>query len=620
MRPLLETLMARTLPRLQTPRQILNRIKANLRAIASAVAGEHARALHAAKKASSPRRSLAEVRAMYVPSGDEREISPKTTDGTPSNGLLQATTKRFGFGSLAVVVLCTLLASASDPAVAQLVDRVKAPNVANEGIAKSLQQQVGADRGNWMTPQSSAFIIARDPFRAIRRGRQLFQRKFALVEGQGSLTNDGRGDVGVNLAIGAGMADSCAACHGRPRGAAGFGGDVATRPDSRDAPHLFGLGLKEMLADEITSDLRVLRTQALAGARQSGARVHVTLTSKGVLYGSLIAMPDGTVDTSRIRGVDPDLRVRPFFAHGGKISIREFIVGALNDEMGLQAVDPELAAAKAGGRMVTPSGMVLDGTLDLLEGPPAADANEDPDHDGISNEVPQSLVDYLEFYLLNYFRPATYKSTHSVNQGRDLFDRIGCSGCHIADLRLQRDRRVADVETVYDAERGLFNNLFATASALFMSVSDGSIHPPIKQPKLEPFDVKNIFTDFKRHDLGPNFHERNYDGSTRREFMTTPLWGVGSTAPCGHDGRSINLTEVILRHGGEAQRARDAFAGLSNQRQANVIDFLNSLVLFPPDDTASNLNPGDRNAPGFPQYGHGNIRLPALFNDPGDPE
>jgi len=26
-------------------------------------------------------------------------------------------------------------------------------------------------------------------------------------------------------------------------------------------------------------------------------------------------------------GVDSDLRVRPFFAHGGTISIREFVVG-----------------------------------------------------------------------------------------------------------------------------------------------------------------------------------------------------------------------------------------------------------------------------------------------------
>ena len=193
-------------------------------------------------------------------------------------------------------------------------------------------------------------------------------------------------------------------------------------------------------------------------------------------------------------------------------------------------------------------------------------------------------------------------------------------GCHVADLPLARDRRVADVETVYDAERGHFNRLFATAKPLFRAVDDGTVHPALKQANLEAFAVRNIYTDFKRHDLGPNFHERNYDGSIQREFMTTPLWGVGTTAPYGHDGRSINLAEVILRHGGEAQPARDAFAGLPDVQQAAIVDFLNSLVLFPPDDTASNLNPGDRNAAGFPQNGHGNIRLPALFNDPMDPE
>src|SRR5688500_17874548 len=138
------------------------------------------------------------------------------------------------------------------PALGQLVDRTLAPNTANEGIAKSLQDQVGAGRGDWTTPGSSSFIIARDPFRAIRRGRQLFQRKFRRAEGHGPLAGDGEGNVETNLAIGAGLADSCASCHGRPRGSAGFGGDVVTRPDSRDAPHLFGLGLKEMLADEIT--------------------------------------------------------------------------------------------------------------------------------------------------------------------------------------------------------------------------------------------------------------------------------------------------------------------------------------------------------------------------------
>jgi Di-haem oxidoreductase, putative peroxidase len=524
--------------------------------------------------------------------------------------------KAYGMASVAAVALL----STQDPAIAQLIDRTKAPNVAGEGIAKSLAQQIGIDRGDWMTPDSSSFIIARDPFRAIRRGRQLFGRKFAFEDGQGPLSGDGRGDLNVNLAIGAGLADSCAACHGRPRGSAGVGGDVATRPDSRDAPHLFGLGLKEMLADEITGDLRELRSQAIAQAQASNAPVTAQLTSKGISYGALTALPNGSVDTSRVAGVDRDLRVRPFFAHGGKISIREFVVGALNDEMGLQAVDPELAAAKAGGRMVTLSGMVLDGTLDQLEGPPATRADEDPDQDGMSNEIPQSLVDYLEFYLLNYFKPATYRTTPASSRGRHLFERLECDSCHVADLQIRRDRRVADVETVYDPERGLFNHLFATAAPLFDTVDDRSGYPPIKQAKLQPFTVRNIFTDFKRHDLGPNFYERNYDGSMRREFMTTPLWGVGTTAPYGHDGRSINLREVILRHGGEAQRSREAFARLPANQQELIVEFLNTLVIFPPDDTASNLNPGDRNAAGFPQFGHGSIRLPVLFNDPSDPE
>lgn len=134
---------------------------------------------------------------------------------------------------------------------AQLIDKTRNPNAAGAGIAKSFAQQIGVGTGNWTTPDSSSFIIHRDPFRAIRRGRQLFQRKFLRPEGQGPIAADSIGNIVDNLQFGAGMADSCAACHGRPRGSGGFGGDVVTRPDSRDAPHLFGLGLKEMLADEI---------------------------------------------------------------------------------------------------------------------------------------------------------------------------------------------------------------------------------------------------------------------------------------------------------------------------------------------------------------------------------
>jgi len=508
---------------------------------------------------------------------------------------------------------------------AQLPDKTVTPNSANVGINKSFAEQAGAGRGDVMTLASSMFVIKRDPFRAIRRGRQLFQRKYTRLQGIGPLSGDGTGNIETNLAIGAGLVDSCAGCHGRPRGAAGFGGDVVTRPDSRDAPHLFGLGLKEMLADEITSDLRAIRQQAVDDALKSPSNhtVSKALTSKGINYGAISATRRGTnvdVDTSQVTGVDPDLRVRPFFAHGGTISIREFIVGAWNAEMGLQAVDPELAAAHSGTTITTPSGMVLDGARDKIESPPATSALEDPDGDGVANEIPTSIVDFMEFYLLNYFKPATYEQTPDVIAGREKFQEIGCAQCHIANLQLNRDRRVADLETVYDPLNGIFNRLFATASVLFTPQDDGSGFPALKRSSNQPFLVKNIFTDFKRHDLGRDFYERNYDGTIRQEFLTAALWGVGTSAPYGHDGRSLNLREVILRHGGEALRARDEFAALSSGNQNRLLEFLGSLVIFPPDDTASNLDPGDRNATFFPQFGHGSVKLNVLFNNPSDVE
>jgi hypothetical protein len=520
-----------------------------------------------------------------------------------------------GKRSLWAAALALVAAAASTaPVFGQLIDRNKAPNTVGEGISRPLigspyPSQVGEGRSgeDW---NASSNVIALDPFRAIRRGRQLFQRKFTRLEGVGPITGDGSGNIDGDGSIGAGLADSCAACHGRPRGAAGFGGDVVTRPDSRDAPHLFGLGLKEMLADEITADLRAIRDSALAAATNRGAAVSRPLMSKGISYGTIRALADGSVDTSGVEGVDDDLRVRPFFAHGGTISIREFIVGALGAEMGLKmAGDPDLVAAQT-GPVRTASGMILNGLTDRIE--------RAPDEEGDVGTIEQrtALVDFLEFYLFSYFKPGTGEVTEETHRGERLLRQIGCTSCHVQNLKVQKDRRVADVETVFDPERGRLNRLFATATPRLANPSSiGQALTP-KMPAAQPFVVRNIFTDFKRHDLGPSFHERNYDGTMRTHFLTTPLWGVGNTPPYGHDGRSVSLTEVILRHGGEAQASRDRFAALPARQRNAIVRFLETLIVFPPDDTASNLDEGDPAAPWYPQYGHGSIRLTVLFNDP----
>ncbi len=688
--------------------------------------------------------------------------------------------------------LLTVLAAARDVS-AQEVDQVSGPNIVGVGAAKGIVQQLGAGAGNEDAFGSSRYIIARDPARAIRRGRNLFQRKFKHSEGQGPRTNDGNGppeqdDPSAPIfenSVGAGLADSCAACHGRPRGSAGHGGDVFTRPDSRDAPHLFGLGIQEQLADEITTELRRIRDDAVARGCDPGGRADnplsaddvrlwdvqpgsggsianapgggievtagsgwtilrsepvgslsgvnaslrfrldiprgapewgivsavvvapdsdvywgelaqiplrtlnvggssevslaipaalraaldsdrdpsiniiilanpgqvfrfddvtvarsqpartgcprvVNLRAKGVSYGSLTVDQRGVVDTSRVRGVDEDLRVRPFFAEGSTITMREFSVGAFNAEMGIQITDPIINAAADGDFVVTPSGMVMNGAIDVFETSPTAedtdpDANE-PTAPGLPEDAGVALIDFMEFYLLNYFKPARYLQTESSNAGRALFNQIGCNTCHKANFTIDRDRRVADVETVHRlslpaAERppaGVFNNLFAIAAGRFEAVpgSEDELGFPIIAPQGEPFLVEDIFTDFKRHDLGPALHERNFDGTIQNEFMTEALWGVATTAPYGHDGRSINLEEMILRHGGEAAAARNAFVALSSAQKNLIKDFLGILILFPPEDTASNLNlPGeiDPNDPEFPTRAHGSIRLPTLF-------
>ncbi|MET0647920.1 MAG: di-heme oxidoredictase family protein [Pyrinomonadaceae bacterium] len=545
---------------------------------------------------------------------------------------------------VAALLLCgAVIAFAVVPSYAQLTDVTRTPNPIGEGICKSFPQQVGAGRGNVFTPGSSIFIINRDPFRSVRRGRQVFQRKFARSQGQGPAINDAFGDIAANPALGAGLGDSCAACHGRPRGSAGHGGDVFTRPDSRDSPHLFGLGLKEMLADEMTKELRQLRANAIAQAMAQSTPVTVSLDTKGVNFGKLTAFSNGSVDTSNVEGVNTDLRIRPFRLDGRFIAIREFVIDAFNGEMGLQAVDPDTLAASLGLFVTTPSGMELNGKEDVFQGPPVQNSSQDGDGDGVANEIPTSIVDFEEHYLLNYFLAGRGELTDEVEKGASYFKELNCTRCHVPEFKLQRDRRVASTDTNFEPNPAVsnpFNRLFVKVTPQFHEVNDGTGHPTLKVPNFQSFHVQNLFTDFKRHDLGPNFHEIQFDGTVNKQFLTMALHGVGTTAPYGHDGRSATLMDVILRHGGAAKDEADKFAGQSPDVQNAVIAFLQSLVLFPPDDTPSTLQGITPDCVGlqrvrdnlcfdplvntsqvvYPQCGHGSIKLGVLFNNPSDPE
>jgi hypothetical protein len=64
-------------------------------------------------------------------------------------------------------------------------------------------------------------------------------------------------------------------------------------------------------------------------------------------------------------------------------------------------------------------------------------------------------------------QPGLGAQTTRTQRGRARMDEIQCTSRHVAELVIESDRRVADVETVTDATRGIFKRLFATATTRF---------------------------------------------------------------------------------------------------------------------------------------------------------
>jgi hypothetical protein len=99
-------------------------------------------------------------------------------------------------GGRRILFTCTAIVLLAAASQAQMIDNTQATSTANAGINKSLSDEVGAGRGDVLTPKSALYIINRDPFRSIRRGRQLFQRKFTQAQGQGPNEGDWRRPLG----------------------------------------------------------------------------------------------------------------------------------------------------------------------------------------------------------------------------------------------------------------------------------------------------------------------------------------------------------------------------------------------------------------------------------------
>jgi hypothetical protein len=220
---------------------------------------------------------------------------------------------------------------------------------------------------------------------------------------------------------------------------------------------------------------------------------------------------------------------------------------------------------------------------------------DDPDRDGYCEEISEGDLDVAEWYLLNHPAPARGEITPSVRRGERLFGQAGCAACHLPDWHLHAANPAArDYTQRYAGDRRFFELQVGFIDRT-ERLEGRLVHLADRKdgrwvPRRRAYTVRGIYSDFKYHDMGAAFYQVQYDGSVVKQWRTLPLWGVGSTAPYGHDGASLTLDQVIRRHGGEAVRSRQRYTALGRPDRRCVLDFLESLVLYQTERIPCDIN------------------------------
>lgn len=218
-------------------------------------------------------------------------------------------------------------------------------------------------------------------------------------------------------------------------------------------------------------------------------------------------------------------------------------VGRFGWKANQPTIEQQTAAALVGDMGISsslyPHQNCGEGEVECLAAP---DGNDDVEKEQEIDDMKfNAIVDYSHGLAV----PARREWTDAtVLHGEALFTEAGCASCHTPQV---------------------------TGGALprFLNLADQKLRP---------------FTDLLIHDMGEALADHRPDfEATGTEWRTAPLWGLGLMQMVNghqsllHDGRARGPVEAILWHGGEAQKAKDAFVNMSKAERDALVRFLNDL-------------------------------------------
>ncbi len=405
-------------------------------------------------------------------------------------------------------------------------------------------------------------------------------------------------------------ANSCAGCHNAPYGIAGGGGDFVTNvfvlgqrfdfatldpndkvptrgsvdekgqpaqiqtiANSRATTGLFGAGYLEMLARQITEELQRIRDSIKVGETKE-------LVAKGIHFGKLTLTNTAIWDTSKVEGLPrlsiitsgtthpPTLVIRPWHQAANVVSLREFSNTAFNHHHGIQSTE-------------------------------RFGLDTDPDGDGFKNELTRGDVTAVAIFqaalqVPGRVIPRNPEIERAVLNGEKVFDKIGCAGCHVPKLPLDKQGWIYSEPNPYNPAGNLREGETETVK---VDLSSDELPAPRLKPDASGVVWVNAYTDFKLHDIcapvgsperiaepidmnqsqwGPAFLQGNC------KFLTKRLWGAANEPPYFHHGLFTTMRRSVLAHWGEALESRKAFEALPEYDKDSLIEFLKTLQVLPP--------------------------------------
>jgi CxxC motif-containing protein (DUF1111 family) len=275
------------------------------------------------------------------------------------------------------------------------------------------------------------------------------------------------------------------------------GRTLALRKSSRNTPAIFGAGLIDSIPDEIL----------LAAEGREFARFPE-------IKGRVSRLPDG--------------RLGRFGWKGQTASLREFVLAACSNELGLEVPGHHQAS--------------LAPARDAIRSEPKLDMDEHQSN---------LLVGYVSSLPPPVLRPIREEALPPW--GYVLFEQVGCATCHTPRLgRLN----------------GLYSDLLL--HDMGQSLSDAATYYGAPTTPEGSGDL-----------IAARDRARSARTAAMTEWRTPPLWGVADSAPYLHDGRASTLDEAIRLHDGEAARTVARYKKLGYGDRKNLVNFLLSLTAAP---------------------------------------